>query len=195
MLIQLGSCGTETKLTLTCQMFLKFHDLLGFSYCPRTVLPGGPWCMGLVFFCDVLAVEAGFHLLIPPIHHLYPLYSTSYSTSQTQFQSAEGKGLPEFRRYVVSFCPLLSFFCVREKLRRKTKFECSLFLSYYFLASLFMKRPKSIPKWSESCVSDCRPVKFKDFHWWSSENLPTGNLISSHLCLGITWWPYKLDIQ
>lgn len=44
------------------------------------------------FFCDVLAVEAGFHLLISPIHHLCPLYSTSYSTSETQFQSAEAKG-------------------------------------------------------------------------------------------------------
>lgn len=70
----------------------KFHDLLGFSYCPRTVLPAGLWCMFVFFFCDVLAVEAGFHLLISPIHHLCPLYSTSYSTSETQFQSAEAKG-------------------------------------------------------------------------------------------------------
>lgn len=173
----------------------KFHDLLGFSSCPRTVLPAGLWCMLFFFFLWCSCCRSRF----PPAHFSHPSLVSSVQYFILHFRDT----IPicwserdcQSSGDVLSPTDHTNFFCLRENLGKKTKFECSLFLSYYFLASLCMKRPKSMPQWSKSCGRDCRPVKFKDFHWWSSKNLPNGNWISSHLCLGIAWWPYKLDIQ
>lgn len=145
---------------------------------------------GVVFCCEVLAVEAGSHLLLPS-------NSTSNSTTEMWFYWRE-RVVTELRRLVFSFCPLLSFLCAREnEIKKKLKsLEClSPFPTVYFLSWLLVGRPKSIPRWSRSCDLDHRPVKSMDFHWWWSENLSLVNSVSSHLCSGIIWWVDRSEKQ
>lgn len=143
---------------------------------------------GVVLCCEVLAVEAGSHLLLPS-------NSASNSTTKMWFCWRE-RVVTELRSLVFSFCPLLSFLCAREnEIKKKKKKSLSPFPTVYFLSWLLVGRPKSIPQWSRSCDLDHRPVKSRDFHWWWSENLSLVNSVSSYLWSGIIWWVDRSEKQ
>lgn len=144
---------------------------------------------GVVFCCEVLAVEAGSHLLLP---------SNSTSNSTTEMWFCWRESCHRVKETCFLLLPSIKFPLYKRKWNKKKlkSFEClSPFPTVYFLSWLLVGRPKSIPQWSRSCDLDHRPVKSMDFYWWWSENLSLVNSVSSHLCSGIIWWVDRSEKQ